>query len=96
MIFQARAILFLARHVKFLDGNGELVDWHPETGDGGPVDEFLQPSVEQRQLALDEALNNYWYRRGRPRFSNGCVTHRRTIRQHATYISGLETHEAEF
>ena len=56
MIFQARAILFLARHVKFLDGNGELVDWQPETGDGGPVDEFLQPSVEQRQLALDEAL----------------------------------------
>ena len=36
--------------------NGHLVDWQPETGDGGPVEDFLRSSVKQKQLTLDEAL----------------------------------------
>jgi len=36
--------------------DGDLVDWQPETGDGGPVEDFLRSSVKQQQLTLDEAL----------------------------------------
>lgn len=36
--------------------NGKLVDWQSETGDGGPVEEFLRFSVRQKELTVDEAL----------------------------------------
>ena len=36
--------------------NGKLVDWQAETGDGGPVEEFLCSSVKQGELTLDKAL----------------------------------------
>jgi hypothetical protein len=35
---------------------GCLVDWQSETGDGGPVEDFLRSSVKQKQLTLNEAL----------------------------------------
>lgn len=39
------------------DESGHLIDWQPETGDGGPVEDFLDSSAKKRPLTLDEALS---------------------------------------
>jgi hypothetical protein len=38
------------------DDRGQLVDWQPETGDGGPVQRFLSDSVQEQAISVDEAL----------------------------------------
>ena len=38
------------------DKNGELLDWQPETGDGGPVERFLSSSSRAGEIGLEEAL----------------------------------------
>lgn len=39
------------------DRNGDLLKWQPETGDGGPVDEFLRSSSNAGEITIDGALN---------------------------------------
>lgn len=38
------------------DNNGKLIDWQPETGDGGPVESFLQSSSRAGEISLEDAL----------------------------------------
>jgi len=38
------------------DNRGQLIDWQPETGDGGPVDDVIRTSKVVRTLTLAEAL----------------------------------------
>jgi hypothetical protein len=38
------------------DTTGKLVDWQVETGDGGPVENLLQASAQERSITLAEAL----------------------------------------
>lgn len=35
---------------------GDLIDWQPETGDGGPVDELIHNSVQRRHVSMNEVL----------------------------------------
>lgn len=39
------------------DDSGDLIDWQPETGDGGPVEAFLQSSERlEEEMTLEKAL----------------------------------------
>ena len=38
------------------DSKGALVDWQPETGDGGPVERFIRSSTRTGKISLEEAL----------------------------------------
>jgi hypothetical protein len=39
------------------DQKGRLIDWQPDTGDGGPVESFLSSSSRTGEISLMEALN---------------------------------------
>lgn len=55
------------------DGGGQLVDWQPETGDGGSVQNFLSESDRKRQITVEEALT---LTRGKQTARLDCPLHR--------------------
>ena len=45
------------RSCYLFETNGQLIDWQPETGDGGPVYDIVRSSVTKKELTLENALN---------------------------------------
>lgn len=39
------------------DHNGNLLDWQPDSGDGGPVDKFRKNAKSKKEISLREAMD---------------------------------------